>query len=145
MVDVIFGELLVVCSIDGHVHHAVGVALRERDLVGTGLHVDREAGYRDRDARDDDIPACRRLYLPHVSPSVIGLYYVSQNGGQKARSGLPRRQQPAALIRRYVLLVDRACNGGLCIRRIDNGDQRRRRPVDVVGGPEVDFGRLFGR
>ena len=49
----------------------------------------------------------------------------------------PLRNQPAALIGRHLIFLDRSSDGGLFVRRIvDDADQLRGRPLDVVDAQE---------
>jgi hypothetical protein len=52
--------------------------------------------------------------------------------------------EPPALVRWHILFLDRLSNCSLSVRSIDNGDQLRGRPFDVVDGPGVGFGRTLG-
>ena len=58
------------------------------------------------------------------------------------------RNQPVALVRRHLIFLDCAGDGGLRVRRIvDDADQLRGRALDVVDGPGIQLlllGRLLG-
>jgi hypothetical protein len=56
------------------------------------------------------------------------------------------RDQPAALVRRNLVLLDRLGNRGLLVGSINEADELGWRAADMVDGPGMDLllGRLFG-